>query len=455
MFGPAEPPAPGGWESPGPDAPLADRMRPTTLDEFVGQTHLLGPESLLRRLIAEDRLCSMILWGPPGSGKTTLAMVVARSTRCDFIRLSAVTSGIAEVKNVIRHARRVRAAHGRRTILFIDEIHRFNKAQQDAFLPHVEDGSIILIGATTENPSFSIIAPLLSRCRVFTLNALTVEDVQAIVRRAWEDPKRGVGAAGVEMSDEFLNATSYLADGDARRALNLLELAVSLAKKAEGPSKRLDAALLADVIQRTHLVYDKEGEEHYNLISALHKSLRKSDPDAAIYWLLRMLRSGEDPLYVARRMIRFASEDIGLADPQALVQALAARDAYERLGAPEGELALLQAAVYLATAPKSNSLYRAEGDAKQEIEASGSLPVPLVIRNAPTGLMKALGYGKGYQYDHEAEDHYAPQKCLPEGLKGAGHFYVPGPFGFEKEIQKRLDWWRAKREEGKKQDEER
>ncbi|OPZ21092.1 MAG: Replication-associated recombination protein A [candidate division BRC1 bacterium ADurb.BinA364] len=430
-------------------SPLADRMRPESLEEFVGQHALVGPGALLRRAIDRDQIASMILWGPPGSGKTTLAAIVANATQSDFVKLSAVTSGLKDVRAVIDRARHSRAARGRRVILFIDEIHRFNKAQQDAFLPHVEDGTIVLIGATTENPSFSVIGPLLSRCRVFTLQALAEEDILAILRRALADKERGLGSERLVVGEDVLAAIAGLADGDARRALNLLDLAARQARLNDDGSKSLDAALLAELTQRTHLFYDKTGEEHYNLISALHKSLRKSDPDAALYWLRRMLQSGEDPRYAARRMIRFASEDIGLADPHALVQALAAHDAYERLGSPEGELALAQAAIYLATAPKSNSLYAAETAAKEEIEASGSLPVPLVIRNAPTGLMKSLGYGAGYAYDHDSEDHYAPQKCLPDGLKGDGRLYTPGPFGFEREIKKRLDWWQKKRAEGR------
>lgn len=435
-------------ESPPGDSPLAERMRPHSLEEFVGQEELLGPASLLRRMIAQDQVSSMILWGPPGSGKTTLASIIAASTNSEFTKLSAVTSGLADVRRVVERARRSRSATGRRTILFIDEIHRFNKAQQDAFLPHVEDGTITLIGATTENPSFSVIGPLLSRCRVLVLKALTVENVAEILRHALEDEQRGLGREKIAISDDVRRAMAQLADGDARRALNLLELAAKHAPRdEEGRAQMSDPAFIEQITRRTHLFYDKTGEEHYNLISALHKSLRKSDPDAAIYWLMRMLKSGEDPRYASRRMIRFASEDVGLADPQALIHAIAAHDAFERLGSPEGELALIQCAVYLATAPKSNSLYAAESAVKAEIEKSGSLPAPIHLRNAPTNLMKEIGYGKAYEYDHDSPDHYAPQPCLPEGLKGGGTFYTPGPFGFEKEIQKRLDWWKAKKGE--------
>lgn len=450
MFG-GDAPDSRGEQSIAADAPLAERMRPRALEEFAGQEELLGPTSLLRNMIDRDQVSSMIFWGPPGSGKTTLAFIIASSTNSEFVKLSAVTSGLADVRRVMDAAKKIKSGFGRRTILFIDEIHRFNKAQQDAFLPHVEDGTITLIGATTENPSFSVIGPLLSRCRVLVLKALSVENVTDILRRALHDEEHGLGAEHVDASEAFLTALAQVADGDARRALNLLELAARHAvRDHEGTARLDDPALIEELTRRTHLFYDKSGEEHYNLISALHKSLRKSDPDAAIYWLKRMLQSGEDPRYTARRMIRFASEDVGLADPQALVQAIAAHDAFERLGSPEGELALIQCAVYLATAPKSNALYAAEHAVKEEIERSGSLPTPIHLRNAPTQLMKEIGYGKEYQYDHDSPDHYSPQICLPDGLKGASEFYKPGPFGFEKEIQKRLDWWKGKRSEAEK-----
>ncbi|MFH0793585.1 MAG: replication-associated recombination protein A, partial [bacterium] len=363
-----------------------------------------------------------------------------------------VTSGIKEVKELIEGARRNLEDFKKRTILFIDEIHRFNKAQQDAFLPHVETGTIILVGATTENPSFSLIAPLLSRCRVFTLKPLMPDALRAILDRAVRDEKEGFGKEKLEIEEGFLDAIVALADSDARRGLNSLELLVRLKRgeTKEGPL-RLSIGDLKELSRRQALLYDRAGEEHYNLISALHKSLRGSDPDASLYWLARMLAAGEDPRYVARRMIRFATEDIGLADPQALTVALAAHDAYHQLGTPEGELALAQACVYLATAPKSNSVYVAMGEVMEEIQRSGSLPVPLVIRNAPTRLMKDLGYGKGYQYDHDAPDHYVPKENLPDGLTQT-HFYTPGPFGFEKEIQKRLEWWAKKRKEAEGKD---
>lgn len=428
--------------------PLADRMRPKDLSEFLGQEKLLGQKSLLRRLIESNNLCSIIFWGPPGSGKTTLAIIIANMVNADFVSLSAVTSGVKEIKSVIETAK-INFLYNRKTILFVDEIHRFNKAQQDAFLPHVENGTIILIGATTENPSFSIISPLLSRCRVFTLAMLSEKDIGILIERALSDKKRGFGEFNVILEEGVKESIIKLSDGDARRALNLLEMAVLSNKKDGLQEIEITKKNIAEIIQRDRLVYDKLGEEHYNLISAFHKSLRGSDPQASIYWLGRMINSGEEPLFIARRMIRFASEDVGLADPQALVIANSAWDAYNRLGSPEGELALYQAAVYLATAPKSNSLYIAEGKVKEEIEKSGSLPVPLVIRNAPTSLMKSLSYGKGYLYDHDNPEHFAPQDYLPEDIIKS-IFYSPGKFGFEKEIQKRLDWWEKKKKESKK-----
>lgn len=429
--------------------PLADRIRPRTFSEFVGQEQLLGEGSLLRKLIQEDKLCSMMFWGPPGSGKTTLAMVIANLTQADFVSLSAVAAGIKEIKSVIEQAKFNRTAHNRNTILFIDEVHRFNKIQQDAFLPFVEDGTIIIIGATTENPSFSIISPLLSRCRVFVLNRLSDDDLKTILDRAIHDKERGLGKWEIQCDEGVFDLVIRLSDGDARRALNLLELAVMSLRSDPAQPIHITHDIIKELSQRQQLVYDKTGEEHYNLISAFHKSLRGSDPDAALYWLGRMLESGEEPLYAARRMIRFASEDIGNADPQALVVAMAAKEAYESLGSPEGELALAQAAVYLATAPKSNSVYVAFNEVQSEIQRSGSLPVPFVIRNAPTSLMKALGYGKDYQYDHNAPDHYAPQDYLPDEIKDK-KFYTPGRFGFEKEIQKRIEWWEKKKKELKK-----
>lgn len=429
--------------------PLAERMRPKSLDEFVGQEELVGPEAFLRRLITQDKLPSMIFWGPPGCGKTALAQIIARMTRADFVALSAVISNIKEVKAVIQRAKFNLKTHRRRTILFIDEIHRFNKAQQDAFLPHVEAGTIVLIGATIENPSFSVIAPLLSRCRVFVFRRLSPAELRIILNRALTDTERGLGKLKIKLEDTALELIIHLCDGDARRALNLLELAaesvVAKARNINAPAI-ITPAVIKEVCQRQQLLYDKAGEEHYNLISAFHKSLRGSDVDAALYWLVRMLEAGEDPLYVARRMIRFASEDVGNADPQALVVALAAKQAYESLGSPEGELALAQAAIYLATAAKSNATYLAYERTREEVQETGALPVPLVIRNAPTSLMQALGYGKGYLYDHDFPDHYAPQEYFPEGIKRR-KFYQPSDSGFEKEIKRRLQWWEEKKRE--------
>jgi len=425
--------------------PLADRMRPRSLEEFVGQSDLLGENSLLRRLISQDRVPSMIFWGPPGCGKTTLASIIANTTRSAFVTLSAVTASLRDVKPIMEEARRNRRL-GRTTILFIDEIHRFNKAQQDAFLPHVEKGTITLIGATTENPSFSVIAPLLSRCKVFVLNALTDEQLRTILERALADKERGLGALDIELSDAVFDQIIRLADGDARRALNLLEMVVASIEPDEKGKIAVTPQAVEQIAQRTDLLYDREGEEHYNLISALHKSLRSSDPQAALYWLGRMLAAGEDPLYCARRMIRFASEDVGLADPNALQVALAGWEAYNKLGSPEGELALAEVAVYLATAPKSNSLYRAWSRVERAVQEHGSLPVPYHLRNAPTRLMKTIGYGKGYQYDHDLPDHFSGQECLPDKIAGT-KFYEPGRFGFEKDIARRMEWWAKRRAE--------
>jgi putative ATPase len=431
--------------------PLAERMRPQVLGDIVGQDHLLGEEGLLARLLAEGRLCSLILWGPPGCGKTTLARLLARQVDAPLRQLSAVASGVKDIKQTVEWAKATRQAHPERgtPVLFIDEIHRHNKAQQDQLLPHVEAGIFTLIGATTENPSFEIIAPLLSRCRVLTLGALEIAHLVAIMRRALGDAECGLPKTEghpLTSPDEALEALAGLADGDARRALNALELAASL---AEGEEIALETVRV--VAQRAHLLYDRAGEEHYNQISALHKSLRGSDVQAAIYWTCRMLEAGEDPLYIARRLIRFASEDIGLADPQALPQTLAARQAYETLGSPEGDLAIVQAAAYLATAPKSNALHLAEKKARGTIRETGSLPVPLHIRNAPTGLMKEIGYGRGYRYDHDEEGgHAAGQEHLPEALRGR-LFYEPGTMGFEKTIAERLRWWAERRAEAERQ----
>ncbi len=424
--------------------PLAERMRPRRLAEFVGQLQVVGEGSLVRLAAEQDRVFSMILWGPPGCGKTTLARIIAADTRSHFVHFSAVLSGVKEIRAVIEAAREQQRLHRRRTVLFVDEIHRFNKAQQDAFLHHVESGLITLIGATTENPSFEVIAPLLSRCRVMTLNRLTDEDLAVIVTQAVKDEERGLGRMRLILEDEALAAIVRLADGDARSALNSLEAAASLAGAGTDPAVRITMAHVQQAVQKKALLYDKSGESHYNLISALHKSLRGSDPDAALYWLARMLSAGEDAFYIARRMVRFASEDIGNADPLALGLAMEAMEAYRFLGAPEGELALAQAAVYLATAPKSNSIYRAYGDVQAAVASAGSLPVPLHIRNAPTALMKDLGYGRGYQYAHDFKEAYAPQDYLPEDLKGRV-FYRPSDRGYEKTVKERLDRWRQLR----------
>jgi putative ATPase len=433
-----------GVPGPMPAGPLADRMRPRTLDEVIGQDHLLGPGRVLRTALERGELHSMILWGPPGSGKTTLASLMARVAGARFVAFSAVLSGVKEIRQVVADAQAERARRRVRTILFVDEIHRFNRAQQDAFLPHVEKGTIVLVGATTENPSFEVNSALLSRCRVYVLRPLGEEQVIAIMKAALTDRERGLGASGVTATDEALRAIARLANGDARAALNVLELAAQLT--AEGGA--ITEATIREAAQRRALLYDKSGEEHYNLISALHKSLRDSDPDAALYWMTRMLESGEDPLYVARRLVRFASEDVGNADPQALVLALAAKDAYDFLGSPEGELALAQATLYLALAPKSNAAYVAYTEARADVEAAPAEPVPLHIRNAPTGLMKDLGYGRGYQYAHDAPDARVEQEHLPESLRDR-RYYRPVDRGLEAELARRLaDWrrWRAERQ---------
>ena len=427
-------------------APLAERVRPRTLDEFVGQDHLLGEGRLLRAAIERGDLHSMILWGPPGTGKTTLASLMAERARAHFVAFSAVLSGVKEIRAVIAEAEerlRIGPEGGQRTILFVDEIHRFNKAQQDAFLPHVERGTIILIGATTENPSFEVISALLSRCRVYVLLRLGEAEILTILRRALGDRERGLGALRVDAGDATLAAAAGLADGDARTALNILEVAAILAAPRDGV-RRITAELIHEAAQRKALLYDKGGEEHYNLISALHKSLRDSDPDAALYWLARMLEAGEDPLFLARRLVRAAAEDVGLADPRALTIALAAKEAYEFLGTPEGELALAEAAVYLACAPKSNAVYTALDAARADVHARPAEPVPLHLRNAPTHLMRELGYGQGYRYAHDAPDAQVEQEHLPEALRGRT-YYHPVPRGFEVEIRERLARWRARR----------
>jgi putative ATPase len=417
--------------------PLADRMRPQTLDEFIGQEELLGPGKPLRTQIERDDLGSMLLWGPPGCGKTTLARIIAKQTKSEFIPFSAVLAGIKEIKEVMANAEGARR-YGRRTIVFVDEVHRFNRAQQDAFLPHVEAGNILLIGATTENPSFEVIAPLLSRMKLYVLRALTPEQVAGLLRRALTDPLRGLGAEKVEASDEILERIAILANGDARAAFNTLEaLAMGTPPGADG-RRVVSEARLEDVLQKKLMPYDKSGEEHFNLISALHKSVRNSDPDAALYWLARMLESGEDPLYLARRMVRMASEDIGLAEPGALAVTLAARDAFEFLGPPEGHLALAQAAVYLSLAPKSNALYTGYGDVEEDLQKTIAEPVPLHLRNAVTGLMRNIGYGKDYQYAHNSEEKVTDMTCLPESLLGRV-YYRPTDQGFEARLRQRLE----------------
>ena len=422
-----------------PRPPLAERMRPRTFDEFVGQASLLAPGKPLREAIERDLLQSIILWGPPGTGKTTLARIIADMTRARFVSFSAVLAGIKEIRDVMAEAERLRRTTGRRTIVFIDEIHRFNKAQQDAFLPRVEAGDIVLIGATTENPSFEVNAALLSRSNVFVLHGLTVEEIAGILQRALADAERGLGAEAVSIDDESVNAIALYANGDARSALNLLELTIASAPSVDG-QRRVDISRVEQTIQRRALLYDKSGEEHYNLISALHKSMRNSDPDAAVYWLARMVEAGEDPLYIARRLVRFASEDIGNADPQALTVTVAAKDAVHFMGMPEGNTALAQAAIYLATAPKSNAVYQAYTRAAEDAHRDVAQPVPLHLRNAPTKLMKDLDYGKGYKYAHSEPDAVADMSCLPSALEGR-KYYEPKERGFEKEIKRRLDGW--------------
>ena len=441
-----------------PTRPLADRMRPGTLEEFVGQEHLIGSGKPLRTQIERDDTGSLIFWGPPGTGKTTLAKIIANMTRAEFIEFSAVLAGIKEIKQVMSDAERARQ-YGTRTIVFIDEIHRFNKAQQDAFLPHVEKGNIRLIGATTENPSFEINSALLSRCRVYVLKPLSEEQIVDLLKRALSDEERGLGAMKLRAADDVLKKIASYTSGDARSAYNVLEVAAGLtipllAKPARSgapqarsgtpqdhvsqPSREITDDIVRDALQKRVLLYDKTGEEHYNLISALHKSVRNSDPDAALYWLGRMLEAGEDPLYIARRVVRMSVEDIGLADPNALGMCMAARDAVDFIGMPEGNLALAQAVVYLSVAPKSNALYTAYGDVQQDVEQTAADPVPLHLRNAPTGLMKGLGYGKGYEYAHDIEGKVANMQCLPDNLRDRV-YYRPTSEGVEKRIRERLE----------------
>ena len=419
--------------------PLAERMRPKTLERFYGQEHLIGEGKILTRLIASDHLVSILFWGPPGSGKTTLGYILADRFDLPCLFYSAVITGIKEIKEAMNRAEQHKQLYRQPTIIFLDEIHRFNKAQQGAFLPYVERGDIVLFGSTTENPSFEVIAPLLSRMNVLNLQPLSRETLVRILRESLSNKEHGLGEAGLSVNDDVLGLIIDYSNGDARRSLNSLEIAASMA-----PGEKLMRDHVVEALQKRILLYDKSGEEHYNLISALHKSLRNSDTDASLYWLARMIVGGEDPLYIVRRLVRFASEDIGLADPQALTIANAAREAFEFIGSPEGELALAQAVVYLATAPKSNSLYTAFGDAKKDVERSPFEPVPLHLRNAVTGLMKETGYGADYRYAHDFDERTTDMTTMPENLAGR-RYYKPGTLGFEKEIRKRMDWWSGRK----------
>ena len=429
-------------------APLATRMRPSTLNEFVGQKHLVGEGRVLRKAIEAGRIPSIVLWGPPGSGKTTLAYVIANSTNAVFSPVSAVSAGVADLRRIIEEAKNQRKVYQRRTILFIDEIHRFNKSQQDAILPYVEDGTVTLIGASTENPSFEVTSALLSRCQVLTLNPLIEAEIRIIILRALKDRLKGIGALNVELDSDGIDHLINMSKGDARIALNALEMAALSTPPDAGGKRKVALATIEDAIQHPALRYDRAGDQHYDLISALHKSMRGSDPDAALYWLARMIEAGEDPLYVARRMVRFASEDVGMADPQALVVAMAAQQAVHFIGMPEGNLALAEAAVYLATAPKSNTIYEAYSRVQEDIKKGAADAVPLHLRNAVTNLMKQQGYGQGYKYAHDYPEHFVEQQNLPDSLKNR-EYYTPGEQGYEKTVLARLrKWFPGKRKEG-------
>ena len=429
------------------DAPLAARMRPRSFDELVGQQHIVGPDRVLRKSIEADRLPSIVLWGPPGSGKTTLAFLIASITSSHFSPVSAVGSGVAELREIVQQARDRLGMNGQRTILFIDEIHRFNKAQQDVVLPHVENGTVVLVGATTENPSFEVISPLLSRSRVFTLKALTEEHIEEIVRRSMADEDRGLGGLSPALDEQAMRALTTLADGDARIALNALEVAAAATEPDATGARAITQETVEDAMQQRSLLYDRAGDQHYDTISAFIKCLRGSDPDAAIYWLARMIEAGEDPMFIARRLVILAAEDVGMADPQALTVAVAAQQAVHFVGMPEGRIPLAEAVVYLATAPKSNSAYKAIDAALNDVRKTKNEPVPLHLRNPVTGLMKEMGYGQGYKYSHDCDEHFAPMKNLPDSLKGR-RYYEPGDQGYEREAAERLRrWWGEGEEE--------
>ncbi len=435
------------------DAPLAVRMRPRNLTEFIGQEHLVGPGKPLRKAIDADHLPSIILWGPPGSGKTTLASIISRVTKSHFSPISAVSAGVNDLRTIVEEAKERRGLYQQKTILFIDEIHRFNKTQQDAILPFVENGTITLIGATTENPSFEVTSPLLSRCHVFTLNPLTNEQIQLILKQALCDNVRGLGKLELKLEEKALEYIVAISGGDARNALNILEMVAASAPSISQNNHEISLSEVKETVQHRTLFYDKTGEQHYNIISALHKSLRGSDPDASLYWLGRMLEAGEDPLYIARRLVRFATEDVGVADPQALVITISAQQAVHFIGMPEGNLALAEAVIYLATAPKSNSVYRAYSRVQEDIISTRAEPVPLHLRNPVTSLMKNMGYGKGYKYAHDYDGNYVEQQNLPDSLKNR-QYYSPGNQGYEQKIRERLHFWSSNKEHNKKKSNE-